>query len=145
MRVVICGSPQWSFDKYVRDEIDLARTAAELKGKRLLVIHGGEPGPETETTAQNYCRERGIDTIIQPAIKIRGLSSYFRRNEMILRYHKPDLVICFALSFKENAVTGDMVKRAREKGIKVKPIDYEYIIKLNALEIPVKGFRNGLP
>jgi len=143
LKLVICGSPQWTFDKYVRDQIDLARNDSELKGKRLLVIHGGEPGPET--VAQNYCRERGIDTIIQEAVKRRGQDSYFRRNELILNYHKPDLIICFAISFRENSIAADIVSRAEAKGIKVKQIDYQFIVKSNTLEIPVTGFVNGLP
>jgi hypothetical protein len=56
----------------------------------------------------------------------------------MLNYHKPDLVICFALSFKESAVTADMIKRAEVKGIKTKPIDYVSIVKRNSDDIPIR-------
>ena len=136
MKVIICGSPQWTYDEIIKDQIVRLHRESRLAGKKLLVIHGGEPGPET--TAHNYCRELGIDTIIQEAVKVLGQNSYFRRNELMLNYHKPDLVMGFALSFKESAVVSDMIKRAEIKGIKVKPIDYESIFKRDSSDIPVR-------
>ena len=66
---------------------------------------------------------------MQEAVKVLGEAGYFRRNELMLSYHRPDLVVGFALSFKENAVVSDMIKRAEGKGIKVKPVDYESIVR----------------
>ena len=56
----------------------------------------------------------------------------------MLNSHRPDLVIGFALSFKESAVVSDMIRRAEIKGIKVKPIDYESIFKRDSIHIPVR-------
>lgn len=136
MRVIICGSPQWTYDEIVKDEIVRLRRECRLSRERLLIIHGGEPGPET--AAHEFCRKLGIDTVVQEAVKVLGESSWFRRNELMLNYHRPDLVVGFALSFKESAVPADMMKRAEAKGIKTKRIDYESIVKRDAYDIPIK-------
>jgi hypothetical protein len=127
MKVIICGSPHWAYPETVKDNIAKVRRVAHDQGSELLIIHGGEPGPET--VAQEYCRELGIDTIIQETVRVRGESSYYRRNELMLNYHSPDLVICFSYSFKESVVTSDMLKRAEAKGIKTKPVDYESVVR----------------
>ena len=136
MKVIICGSPHWTYDEIVKDEVIRLRRDCRIKGQRLLIIHGGEYGPET--IAQEYCRKLGIDTIIQERVMVRGQDGYFRRNELMLNYHKPDLVVCFALSFKESTVTTDMITRADMKGIKVKGINYESIIKGEINCTPIK-------
>ena len=142
MKVVICGSPQWTFDEIVKDELVRLHRKSRAAGKRLLVIHGGEPGPET--VAQVHCRKLGIDTMVQEAVKVLGHNSYYRRNELMLNYHRPDLVVGFALSFKESAVVSDMMERARIKEIKVNPIDYESIVKRNADDVPIRHTRGFL-
>lgn len=136
MRAIICGSPQWTYDEIVKDEVVRLRRESRLSGRKLLIIHGGEPGPET--VAHEYCQKLGIDTMVQNAVWVMGQNCYFRRNEIMLNYHKPDLVICFALSFKESAVTADMIKRAEVKGIKIKAIDYVSIVKRNSDDIPIR-------
>lgn len=129
MKVIVCGSERWPYKEIVKDEIVRLKREAGRLHERLLIIHGGEYGPETLT--QEYCRLLGIDTIIQEAVKVRGEQSYYRRNELMLNYHKPDLVVCFALSFDGCNITSDMIKRANGKGYKVKEIDYESILKRN--------------
>jgi hypothetical protein len=136
VRVIICGSPQWTYDEIVKDEIVRLRRECRLSRERLLVIHGGEPGPET--VSQEYCRKLGIDTMVQEAVRVLGQSSYFRRNELMLTYHRPDLVVGFALSFKESAVVSDMMKRAEAKGVRTKPVDYESVIRRNTDNIPIR-------
>jgi hypothetical protein len=129
VRVIICGSPQWTYDEIVKDEIVRLRRECRFSRERLLVIHGGEPGPET--VAKEYCRKLGIDTMIQEAVRVLGQSSYFRRNELMLSYHRPELVVGFALSFNESAFVSDMMKRAEKRGIKTRAVDYESIVRRN--------------
>lgn len=59
----------------------------------------------------------------------------------MLRYHHPDIVVGFALSFKESAVIADMIKRAEEKGIKTKAIDYKSIVRRGPGEVPIRPIR----
>jgi hypothetical protein len=142
VKVVICGSPQWTRDEIVKDEIVRLRRESMLSGKKLLIIHGGEPGPET--AAQEYCREIGVDTIVQEAVKLRGQDSYFRRNELILVYHKPDLVVGFAHSFKESKVVSDMLIRADGKGIEVRALDYKAISTYSTDGTPMGRYKCGM-
>ena len=142
MKVVICGSPQWAYHDAVRDEVERLRRESRLTGKKLLIIHGGEPGPES--VAHDYCRKIGVDTIIQGAVRVRGQDSYFRRNELILAYHKPDLVVGIAHSFKENKVVSDMLIRAREKGIEVRVLDYKAITTHSTGDIPIRPYKCGM-
>lgn len=138
MKVIICGSPHWGYNEIVKDVIVQLHRESRLKGKHLLIIHGGEPG--VETVAQEYCEHLGIDTIIHPAVRVLGDKGYLRRNELMLNYHKPDLVVCFAYSFKESVVMTDMLNRADLKGIKTKAVDYESIVRRD-----VDGFSDGIP
>ena len=125
MRVVICGSPHWTYDRIVEDLILRLRKESHAKGKELLIIHGGEPGPET--VARHLCTKIGIDTVIYPAHKAMGDLGYKRRNQIMLQEHAVDLVVVFAHVLNENSVVCDMLERANRKGIKIKPIDYYYI------------------
>ena len=66
MKAIICGSPQWAYNEIVKDVIAQLHRESRLKGKRLLIIHGGESGPET--VAQEYCEKLGIDVITHPSV-----------------------------------------------------------------------------
>ncbi|MFI5324519.1 MAG: hypothetical protein ACHQ6U_13665 [Thermodesulfobacteriota bacterium] len=50
-----------------------------------------------------------------------GEARDFGRNELMLRYNRPDIVVGFALSFKESAVVSVMMRRAEEKGLRLRP------------------------
>lgn len=125
MRVVLCGSSQWSYNRFIQDEIVKLQRESRSQGKKLLIIHGGEPGPET--VADAVCARLGIDTIIHPAVRVLGGNCFYRRNQLILQYHDPDLVIGVAHTIRTNKVIFDLLERARVKGIKTKLIDWEYI------------------
>ncbi len=127
MKVIICGSSQWSYDAIVRDEIVRLNRESKSRGKKLLVIHGGEPG--AETFAGEFCLKQGIDQIIQPAVRVLGDNSYYRRNELMLAYHKPDIVIGFAHDLTMSKVVYDIIKRAELKGIRTKSVDYKSLKK----------------
>lgn len=127
MRVIITGSKHWTQDRYIEDEIVKLEKESRLSGKKLLVIHGGEPGPES--IADEVCKARGIDTIVHPAVRAHGENSYYRRNELMLSYHKPDLTIVFVQNIKSSNVCSDMLNRARAKGIKARLFDFDYLNK----------------
>ncbi len=123
MRVVICGSPHWTYDRIVQDLILRLRKESHSKGKELLIIHGGEPGPET--AAQALCAKIGIDQVIYPTHKSMGDYGYKRRNQIMLQEHQVDLVVVFAHILSENSIVCDMLERANRKAIKIHTIDYE--------------------
>ncbi|MGW8182199.1 MAG: hypothetical protein ACWGQW_26015, partial [bacterium] len=83
MRVVICGSPSWNFDLIVQDEIVKLQRWCRLHGQKLLVIHGGENGPEE--VARKICVDLGIDQIVHPVNRAYGDSAWPRRNQLMLQ------------------------------------------------------------
>ena len=125
MRVVFCGSPHWTYDRIVQDLILKLRKESHSKGKELLIIHGGEPGPET--AAQALCAKIGIDQVVYPAQKAMGDYGYKRRNQIMLQEHRVDLVVVFAHVLNENSVVCDILERANRLGIKIRPMDYESV------------------
>ena len=127
MRVVLCGSPQGNYDQVVVDEVVRLRRFCRDRSDRLLIITGGEVGPER--VAEAYCKRLGIDFMTQPAITVLGDSSYFRRNELMIKYHKPDLVVDIAHKIDENQVIYHLLQMASMKSIKTKTIDYESLSK----------------
>ena len=74
--------------------------------------------------------------MVQEAVRVLGQSSNFRRNEIMLSYHRPGLVVSFALSFDESSVVFDIMKRAEKKGIKARAVEYERIVRRNSNVIP---------
>lgn len=127
MRVVLCGSPQWNYDQIVIDEVVRLRRLCRERSEKLLIITGGEVGPER--VAETYCKRLGVDFMTQPAITVLGDSSYFRRNELIIKYHKPDIVVGIAHKIDENQVIFHLLQLAKIKGIRTKAIDYESLSK----------------
>ncbi|MEM7009828.1 MAG: hypothetical protein AAF462_11915 [Thermodesulfobacteriota bacterium] len=127
MRVIICGSPQWNYDQIVIDEVVKLRKLCRERAEKLLIITGGEVGPER--AAETFCKKLGIDYMTQPAINVLGDSSYFRRNELMIKYHKPDLVIGIAHKIDENQVIYHLLQIAKMKDIRTKAIDYESLSK----------------
>ncbi len=125
MRVIITGSRHWTFDRYIEDEIVKLEKLSRLEGKKLLIIHGGEPGPES--IADEVCKVRGIDRIVHPAVRALGDNCFYRRNELMLSYHNPDLAVVFVQNLRTSKVCGDMLKRARAKGVKARLIDFDYL------------------
>ncbi len=141
MRVIICGSPSWNFDLVVQDEIVRLYRWCRIHGQKLLIIHGGEPGPEA--VAERTCRDLGIDRIIHPANKAYGHSAWFRRNQLMLQEHQVDLVIVFTHKLKEGTMEHDMMSRAKNRGRQVKLIDFEAVGKRNSNELEFNPF-NGV-
>lgn len=141
MRVIICGSPHWNYNRYVEDEIVRLLRQSRLEGKHLLVIHGAEPGPEVAT--QEICNALGIDQVIYPANRYCGDKTWSRRNQIMLQEHSVDLVLLFSHDIKHSTVVNDMLRRAETKGIKTKLIDWDYLTKRNSSDIDVRPVRGS--
>ena len=132
--MIICGSPQWNYDQIVVDEVMRLRRLCRGKSEKLLIITGGEIGPER--AAEVLCKKLGIDFMTQPAMTVLGDSSYFRRNELMIKYHKPNLVIGIAHNIDENQVIYHLLQIAKMRGIKVKAIDYESLSRRHDEIVP---------
>jgi hypothetical protein len=138
MRVVVCGSPSWNFDLVVQDEIVKLHRWCRLHGQKLLVIHGGENGPET--VAEKTCIDLGIDRIVHPANRAYGDSAWPRRNQLMLQEHHVDLVLVFVYELNPGTMAHDMANRAKRRGVPLKLIDHEVITKRNSDSIEFNPF-----
>ena len=78
-----------------------------------VVISGCQTG--ADTIALNWASERGVETAKYPYLVDFGRSGGPKRNQQMLEEGKPDLV----LAFPGGRGTADMVRRAKEAGIRV--------------------------
>jgi len=138
MRVVVCGSPSWNFDLVVQDEIVKLQRWCRLHGQKLLIIHGGENGPEE--VARKTCVDLGIDQIVHPANRAYCDSAWSRRNQLMLQEHRIDLVLVFVYELNSGTMAYDMVNRARRRGVPIKLIDHEAVTKRNSDNIEFNPF-----
>jgi hypothetical protein len=138
MRVVVCGSPSWNFDLVVQDEIVKLHRWCRLHAQKLLIIHGGENGPEA--VAEKTCADLGVDRIVHPANLSYGDSAWPRRNQLMLQEHRVDLVLVFVYELKPGTMAHDMVNRAKRRGVPLKLIDHEAITKRNSDSIEFNPF-----
>lgn len=90
-----------------------------------MVITSGTVG--VETYVNKLCKKKGIDLIIHPPVNVDGEYAFLRRNEIILRYHKPDLVICVSRRLESDHTLLDLLERAKAKSIPTRAIDVEYL------------------
>lgn len=125
LRVVICGSSHWAYDRVIEDKILKLRELSHSFGRELLVIHGGEPG--AEAIAQAFCTRIGVDQVVYPAHRVMGDHGFRRRNQIMLQEHEVDLVVVFAHVLQECSAVRDILQRANRKGIKIDPVDFEAI------------------
>lgn len=118
MRVLVCGSREWSDRAVLRDCLD--RVAAVLRVDT--VIEGEARG--ADTMAREWALDHGIAVAKFPADWARlGKSAGVERNERMLRDGEPDLVIAFP--FGESRGTWHMVRAAWRAGVRVlvMPVD----------------------
>ncbi len=79
-----------------------------------VVIHGGASG--ADALAGNWARSRKVQEIACPADWDKhGKAAGPIRNQEMLEQHKPDLVVAFS----GGRGTADMVRRARDAGVRV--------------------------
>lgn len=98
------------------DDVGLVRQTLEQHPIELLV-HGGCSG--ADRIAQAWAKERGIPEAIYPAHFTRlGRSAGPKRNEWMLRFSSPDLLI----AFPGNDGTADCIAQARVKNILVREV-----------------------
>jgi hypothetical protein len=113
MRIIICGSRNWTDKALIHAEVDrlLARYDNEL-----IIIHGVcETG--ADMIANDYCIEKDIRIIPFPAKwKIQGLRAGPIRNQRMIDEGKPQGVVAFDMG---GDGTADMMRKAKAAGLPV--------------------------
>ncbi|MGC2688682.1 MAG: SLOG family protein [Pseudolabrys sp.] len=105
MRVIVCGGRNYTDAEAIYAALDLLRPE--------VVISGCQTG--ADTIALNWASERRVETAKYPYRVDFGRSGGPKRNQQMLEEGKPDLV----LAFPGGRGTADMVRRAKEAGIRV--------------------------
>lgn len=111
MRVLICGGRHFS------DAALLTRTLDNLWPKPTVIIHGGCTG--ADLLAAHWSRKNGIPCAAYPADWKIGKSAGPKRNAMMLKEGKPELVI----AMPGGKGTANLVLQAEHMGIKVRKIE----------------------
>lgn len=110
LRVLVCGSRNWSNRVAIRREI--AARAQDIE----VVIHGAAPG--ADLLGESVAKELQLDYMGFPAKWLKhGRSAGPIRNRHQLKTGAPNLVLAFHEDIGNSKGTADMVKAAREAGI----------------------------
>ena len=111
MKVLICGSRNWSFPGHVKQVIDKLPADAE-------VIHGDARGADRMAGA--HAQLRGLTVRAYPYLKEFGRRGGPIRNQQMLDLESPELVIYFTTDEDTpTRGTADMIRRANKAGIPV--------------------------
>lgn len=117
MRVLVCGSRDWTDKEIIRNNLPENTT---------VIIEGEADG--ADTLAGELADELGITKDSKPAPWEEYKRKYpypmwlkagFDRNQQMLDEGKPDLVLAFSNNFEESKGTKDMVNRAIKAGVLV--------------------------
>ena len=91
MRVLVCGSRDYSNEMRVRTVLDWYFSK---HGEELIVIEGGAPG--ADTFAMSWAADKGVDLFHFPAKwDVYQKRAGFIRNKRMLEVGRPDLVVAF--------------------------------------------------
>ena len=119
LRVLICGSRDWSDKRRIGRYLDDLLAAEGMVARDLVVIHGGCKGADHHAGME--AKGRGCQVLEFPANwKKYGLSAGPKRNQQMLTEGKPDRVVAFHPSLTTSKGTKDMVSRAKFHSL---PID----------------------
>lgn len=108
MRVIVCGGRDYADREKVFSTLDKLCVDPE----KFVVIQGGARGADALAKEWALNRKTGCVTFTADW-RNHGLSAGPRRNAMMLRAGRPDMV----LAFPGGPGTADMVKRAREAAV----------------------------
>ena len=119
LRVLICGSRDWSDKRRIGRYLDDLLAAEGMVARDLVVIHGGCKGADHHAGME--AKGRGCQVLEFPANwKKHGLSAGPKRNQQMLDEGRPDRVVAFHPSLTTSKGTKDMVSRAKFHSL---PID----------------------
>ena len=112
MRVLVCGGRNFTDQKYVNKR--LLHLFLNTEYTIDTIIHGGASG--ADVCAGRWAKKYNIDVIVCPADWDKlGSKAGPIRNSLMLKKHKPDLVI----AFPGGSGTEDMIRKARAANIDV--------------------------
>ena len=115
MIVLVTGDRNWKNRKKIATELHKRRKKIKL------LIHGGARG--ADLIADEYARIMGVQTVEFAANwTFHKRAAGPIRNQNMIRFIKPDLVLAFHSNLKKSKGTQHMVKLARGQKVRVKVI-----------------------
>lgn len=115
MRVLICGSRGWHDPNPITAMIAGYDMLSDGRSERLTIIHGDAPG--ADKMAGRIGKQWGAEVVPEPADWDRyGKGAGPKRNEKMLRDHKPEVILAFRSAGKSNG-TDDMVNKGVAAGV----------------------------
>jgi hypothetical protein len=112
MRVLVCGDRRWEDRAYLVGVLDGIHASQGIS----VLIEGEAHGADTMAAA--WARGHGIVVLPFTADWAQhGRAAGIIRNNAMLRYGKPELVVAFHPNILASKGTGDMVARARKAGV----------------------------
>ena len=118
LRILICGSRDWSDKRRIGRYLDDLLVAEGLEPANLVVIHGACKGADYHAGME--AKGRGISVVEYPANWVKhGLCAGPVRNQQMIDDGKPDRVIAFHADLNSSKGTKDMVARAKFHDIPV--------------------------
>lgn len=109
-RVLVCGGRDYDDAGYLNRTLD----AAHAKEPISIIIHGAYRG--ADTLARKWANDRGVPHM--PFVAqwdVLGKAAGPLRNQMMIDYGKPDIVV----AFPGGDGTADMIDKAKKAAIKV--------------------------
>lgn len=121
LRVLICGSRDWTDRRRIGRYLDELLTVEGLEPRQLVVIHGACKGADHHAGME--AKGRGCRVLEFPANwAIFGLSAGPKRNQQMLTEGKPERVVAFHPDLDSSKGTKDMINRAKFYGVPVEII-----------------------
>ena len=121
LRVLICGSRDWTDKRRIGRYLDELLTAEGLEPQQLVVIHGACKGADHHAGME--AKGRGCQVLEFPANWAKfGLSAGPKRNQQMLTEGKPGRVVAFHPDLEKSKGTKDMINRAKFYGVPVEII-----------------------
>lgn len=117
MKILICGSRDWTDVHPIYLAIAGCQKLAEAQGETLIVVHGDARG--ADRLGRDMARLLGVEPIAVPAEWNRyGNGAGPIRNQQMLDEHEITAAYAFRLDGKSTG-TDDMCSRAKDAGIPV--------------------------
>lgn len=112
MRLLVCGDRRWENRAYLFGVLDGIHASQEVS----VVIQGEAHGADVMAAA--WARSHRIAVLPFTADWAQhGRAAGVIRNDAMLRHGKPELVVAFHPDIIHSKGTGDMIARARRKGV----------------------------
>ncbi len=118
LRVLICGSRNWTDKRRIGRYLDTLMDEEGYEASHITIIHGACKGADYHAGME--AKGRGMNVLEFPAKwSSLGLAAGPKRNQQMLDEGKPDRIVAFHENITSSKGTKDMVTRSEIAGLPV--------------------------